>query len=584
MTFLMFPAWAAWSLLAVAIGAAVGSFLIPPRRITQSVASLLPWRAVLDEPTAMSLWDRIRRTVSLALTATIAAAIALALLQPVSRASASGQGRLLIVLDSSWSMSARTPSGRSRWAMAIERARTMINAADGREIALATTAEGVVAGPTRDTANVMHMLDLLNPSGGRDGAWPRVSGDADVRFLTDGASPRATEPGVLVDSVFTPAANVAVTAFDVQPVTTPRDQAEAYMAVTNYSAVAQPVRMTVTRAADVLATRTVQIGAGETFRDVVPIVAAGDPRFRLHISARDNALDIDDDAVSWLWTAQPVRVGIVGDGSLLPQLLAHDASLHVAAVAPSAYATATADVWVFDRWLPPSPPSVPALLIEPPGSSWAGKVTQQEANPSWQPGGDHEILDGFDTEFVRLQKAVAFDRPGLRPITRSRDGTPLVSVEDSNAARLVVIGFAPVDSNIASTSGYPILIANAIDWLVRPERGVRRSLGPVALPTATSSVTAPTGESVPLSRSGDAVTANLTLPGLYRIETRGSSRVVTVALDDPLKSNLQVSVLSAASAAQPLHTRSRPWWTMAAWVALVLVAIEWLTWLRRVTV
>ncbi|MEO8483521.1 MAG: VWA domain-containing protein [Acidobacteriota bacterium] len=584
MTFLSFPAWLAWSLLVAAMAAAVGSFLIPPRRITHHVASLLPWRTVLDAPKAASWWARIRRAVSLVLTAAIAAAIALALSKPVAHSNGSTQGRLVIVLDSSWSMGARTPSGRTRWALAVERARTMIAAADGREIAIATTAEGVVAGPTRDTARVTLALDQLMPSGGSDGAWPRVAGARDVHFLTDGAVPRATDVGVVVDSVFTPATNVAVTAFDVQPITPSQDRAEAYLAVTNFAGAAQAVRMTVTRAADVLVTRVVQIGAGETFRDVIPVVSAGDARFRLHISAGENALDIDDDAVSWLWSAQPLRVGIVGEGSLLPGLLAHDASLGVSIVDASAYATAAADVWVFDRWLPPAPPTA-ALVIEPPGSSWIGKVARQEANPSWQPERTHEILDGVDTEFVRLQKAVAFDRPALRPIARSREGTPLVSVDDGAAGRLVVIGFSTADSNIGSTSAFPILIANAIDWLGRPERGVHRSMGPVALPAATSSVTAPTGQSVPVSRSGNSITARLNAPGLYRIDTGGSSRVMTVALDDPLRSNLQVSgVPPAMTAAQVESARLPPWWTIAAWSALALAAIEWVTWLRRVTV
>src|SRR6185295_2750689 len=108
MSFLTLPVWAAWSLLVAGTAAAVGAFLIPPRRLDQVVASLWPWRSVLGETTQPSFWQRIRRAVSLLLTAAIAAAMVVALSKPVWQSSGQSQGRQLIVMDSSWSMRART--------------------------------------------------------------------------------------------------------------------------------------------------------------------------------------------------------------------------------------------------------------------------------------------------------------------------------------------------------------------------------------------------------------------------------------------------------------------------------------------
>jgi len=585
MSFLTLPVWAAWSLLVAGTAAAVGAFLIPPRRLDHVVASLWPWRSALGETTQPSLWHRIRRAVSLLLTALIAVAMVVALSKPVWQSSGQSQGRLLIVMDSSWSMRARTSSGATRWAHAVEMARAMVDNAAGAEVAIATTADGIVEGPTSDVARLRQTLDRLVPTGGLDGAWPRIADAREVHFLTDGALARVTDTRVIVHSVFTPAANVAVTAFDVEPMLASSDQAQAYVAVANYAPAPQAVRITVTRAADVLVTRTMQIGAGDTYRDVIPVASAGDARFRVHISAEDNALDIDDDAVSWLWAAQPIRVGVVGAESLLPRLLAEDSTLRVFRVDPSAYATAAADVWVFDEWLPPVAPSAPALLIEPPPSPWAGTLGLPETNPRWRSGARHEILDGVDAEFVRLRKAVSLQRPNLRSIAVSDTGTPLVSVEESASGRYVVLGFSTADSNIASTSAYPILIGNAIDWLARPERGVRRQMGPAALPATTSRVTSPTGETLPIVRFGGHVTANFQTPGLYLVDAAGTSRVMTVALDDPLRSNLLVSSLEPAQSDAPRPSAAAlPWWIVAAWTAFVLVAVEWLTWLRRVTV
>ena len=65
-----------------------GSFcrkLRPPRML---VPSLLLWQRVLDEPRELTLWERIRRAVSLVLTILIAVALALAVTRPAPRSAA----------------------------------------------------------------------------------------------------------------------------------------------------------------------------------------------------------------------------------------------------------------------------------------------------------------------------------------------------------------------------------------------------------------------------------------------------------------------------------------------------------------
>ena len=82
MTFTGLAAWQAWLLLGAAAAAAAALFLLkvrPPRVI---VPSLLLWRKVLDESREQTLWERIRRAVSLAVTILIALALAAAIARP----------------------------------------------------------------------------------------------------------------------------------------------------------------------------------------------------------------------------------------------------------------------------------------------------------------------------------------------------------------------------------------------------------------------------------------------------------------------------------------------------------------------
>src|SRR5450432_1728281 len=109
MTFGAMAVWQAWTLLAVAGAAAAALFLIklrPPRLL---IPSLLLWRRVLDESREATRWERIRRAVSLVVTILIAVALAFAVVRPARAVTGSGgRGRVLIVLDSSWSMLAHT--------------------------------------------------------------------------------------------------------------------------------------------------------------------------------------------------------------------------------------------------------------------------------------------------------------------------------------------------------------------------------------------------------------------------------------------------------------------------------------------
>ena len=129
----------------------------------------------------------------------IALALALAAVRPAPAPAArpGNRGRLPIVLDSSWSMLASTAGGGTRWA-ARSRKRDGCAAASGAEPALATTADGLVEGPTTDRALIETALDRIVPAGGDAAAWPRLAGADAVHFITDGAAARPIDAAVIV--------------------------------------------------------------------------------------------------------------------------------------------------------------------------------------------------------------------------------------------------------------------------------------------------------------------------------------------------------------------------------------------------
>ena len=308
MSFGAMAAWQAWLLLLAAGAAAAALFFIKVRPPRLLIPSLLLWRRVLDESREATMWERIRRIVSLVVTILIAVALAFAVARPARAVSGGARGRVLIVLDSSWSMLAETRSGETRWDRAVAEARRIVSSVSGDDVALATTADGLVEGPTPDAALIETAIEQLTPSGADASSWPRVAGGAAVHFITDGTIARPLDAGVVVHSVFEAAPNVAITAFDIRPAPARSGEADLYFEVANFAPESQQVRVRLNRGTASLLDRPIDVAAGETIRQVVPLTHAGDRQVQGRVSAGKNALEADDEAFAWI-DAAPNELG-----------------------------------------------------------------------------------------------------------------------------------------------------------------------------------------------------------------------------------------------------------------------------------
>jgi hypothetical protein len=608
-------AWQAWLLLAGAAALATALFLIklrPPRLL---IPSILLWGRVLDDTRQQTLWERIRRAVSLVATVVIALALALAVVRPgrVADGGTRAAGRLLVVLDASWSMEAATRGGETRWERAIAEARRLFTSSSGAEMALATTADGLVEGPTTDLALIETALERSRPGGGDATAWPRLAGATAVHFITDGATARPLDPATVVHSVFEPAPNVGITALEVRPSLTPGNAGDAYLEIGNFASSAQKIRVRINRGSTEVLNRELGAAPSELLRQVLPIPRGGDPSLTVRIDAPENALATDDEAFAWVARARPLRVTVVGTGTAwLRAAFERDPDVRATFVDPAAYTgegeapEARADVVIFDRWAPPSPPASPALLFAPPaGTRWlaadgdgaSSPPAADERAPKWEIPGSHAVVQGVDPFTLTVDRARSYSAPSLVPVAQSAHGTPLVYVSESSDTRLVVVTFSINESNLTVAPGFPVLLGNAIDWLARPVlfasqpggadlvHRVQRP-GLTAFAGVVTRVAGPGSSEVPLTRVGETAFARIRMPGIYTAEGGGTRSTFAVNIADPQLSNLTrtppptpgrvVTVAAGASGA--------PWWVYCAAAAFALALAEWWTWQRRITV
>lgn len=588
-------AWQAWLLAAAAAAAAIGLFLVKVRPPRVRVASVMLWARVLGKSREQTLWERIRRAVSLAVTALIAIALAMAFARPspgvraraagTALAPGAGTARLLVVVDSSWSMLARTRGGGTRWDRAIAEARR-VAATAGSDVAVATTADGIVEGPTSDLTLIETALDRLSASGGGAATLPQLSG-AEVHLITDGAVARALDAAVVVHSVHEAAPNAGILAFEVRPPLDGGTAHDAYLEVANFGP-PQQVHVTVTRGGAAIFHRRIDMAAGEALQQVLRVARDGAPELRARITASNDALGADNEAFGWVQDAKPLTVAVVGSQTTwLARSVGPASGVSARFVTPAAYSPGAEDLVIFDRYVPAEPPGRPALYIAPPSSAWLGSTSDQlEQQPKWIAAGRSPVLDGVDPLTFSIERARIYNFPLLQPVARSARGNALVSVsEQPGRPRAVVLAFGPLDSNLASAPGFPVLMGNAIDWLGHPLVIAARRTGRAALDESVTRVTGPRG-AVPLMKLPGETFAALAAPGIYTAEAGGARATFAVNIADPAVSNLERTTAnpSATVVAVSSALPGRPWWVYLVILGLAGVLIEWWTWLRRITV
>lgn len=600
MSFSAMAAWQAWLIIGVAVAAAVFLFLLKLKPPQILVPSLTLWARVLDEKRDRTLWERIRKAVSLAIAVLITLGLLFAILRPMGlslpqsrvgrpdpqgRRNAGGStvSRTSIVIDSSWSMLAETSSGGTRWDRAISRARALASSAGGEEVVLSTTAEGVVEGPTADVALIEAALDRISPSGGGAGSWPRVEGASATHFFTDGAIGRPLDADVRVESVFEPADNVAITAFDVRPGLTLDSAGQAFLDVSNYSKTAQNVRITLNRGNASLLDVKVDLAPGASEQRVVNLTRGGDSRLRARISAKENALVIDDEAVAWIAGAEKLAVTIVSDKpESFGPLLSKDPTIKPTFVATLRYVPGNEQLVIFDRVLPAVPPRVPALFIAPPKAP--AVKTKAAPSPADQ-ARTLSMLDDVDLASMNFDSVRRYATEDLIPVAFNDENAPLVYAHDEPDQRFVLFTFSVTDSKLMFAPGFPSLMSSTIDWLAHPVASDVRHPGPATFGGNISMLLDPNGQPLPVTNIGSSSVASLGRPGFYQATSGGATSVIAVNAGDPEVSNLQRTNLAPeARAAADVPSRGRPWWLIAAMLALVLLAAEWWTWQRRVTV
>lgn len=560
----------------------------PPRRVV--VSSLVLWARVIR--------DRKRydagRLLSLLLALGAGLSLALALTRPEIGALGTSAHRLALVLDNSPSMAARTSDGRSRWEHAIEQARALLEQSSAAtEVRLLDTLGrlGVRSFVERDAA--IAALSRLPAAAWGHAHMPAAAllADAQVHVFSDGVAPVAAPEWTIVHSVFEPADNLAVTAFEARPLAQDPTRYEALVQVLNASPGDLRARLLITGGDRFSIAQDLDVRAGETVNATFDVSDFEGGVLGVAVICETDALALDDFAYAVVPPHGPKRVLLVTPGNPpLEDALRSLPGVRLVVASPDSYPRAGEhDAAVFDRFAPAEPPAVGALLLRPPARKWLAGQSSALTRPritGWNE--DHAVTGGIAWRNLRLARASLSGAVNINSdalVLASGSASGAVVTAGNSRAPWIQVGFALQDSNFPLQPDFPVFLGNALNWVNAPTPVLTRGLGSVEVALPGAQVRDGSGNSVAASATAQGVVFEASRPDVYTVSAPSVEIRVVANLADPRFAQINRSRLSGESAMALQRNASAGAWNAELWALLLLLAgafllIEWAVFTR----
>ena len=605
--------WLQLFLITAALGGAVVAiYLLKLKRRGLLISSSLLWREVLKNNSAESLFEKLRWWVSLVLQVLFVVLIVLALAQP--KMSSVGDGSIVLILDASASMQARSPNdlNRTRFELAQTAASNVVRGMPGTQsmmiMRLGANNDTIAPFTTEHEklqASIDHALPGESPvdiAGALTLANEALVGKPHPKIVlvTDGGvSPEVISKSLIkpeMIQVGSPVDNVGITAFSVRQQYIDLPDYQLYFEISNYGSTDRIFDIKYYQNDDLLTTKPVSLRAHnsiqQTFSDFSP--KGGQVRVELDV---DDPFPLDNKVFAYLPTRKVQHALLVTNGNLfLESALAADPTLDLKKVGPNQFDTnASYDLIIFDGVTPRYAGHSNALYLNPQGEFSPVKVEGElKQGTISEYNIQHPLLKYISFKDLSI-KNVPKLKAGQGDIVLARAGSdPIVMAREESGRRTVILAFDTKVSDKADLplrAAFPILIENALHWFAN-EKLTEATAAPVGQTVqfeiakgSKASVKSPDGTIIPVATDGSFLPMRT---GYYEVKSDTQSQFVSANLVSASESDLSARP-GLDTATNKIAQQSGSWFVNPIWFYLVLVglalaSIEWFTYQRRITV
>ena len=593
------------ALALLAVPAILALYFLKVRRPQMPVSSLLFWRQQIEDRQANTPWQRLRTSLLLLLQLLVALALAFALMRPGFAKPPSVASTTIVLLDGSPSMLA-TDVKPDRFSVAVDAAKGMAKQAGGaREMAVVLLGDHarLLVPPTSDRGKLQRALDqarapaqTANLGEGISVANSLLAGrpGGEVVLVSDGhfnmpsPAPKVAAP-LRYFSIGAAGENVGIESFTRQA------DGIVSLRLANLGRERRDVQLELRADGELVDVLPVGIDGNESAEIDWPGLQKDTTVLEARMTPGDS-FSLDDSA--WLVTeaTRPRRVLLVtGGNGFLQRALQLRADLEVTVVKPQDYVPGSYDLSVFDGFVPPGDLPHPALVIAPPEGQGPLPADKLSDPGELLPADPRDpLLRYVSLKDVHVQSSARVTPlPGWRTVIAAANG-PLVLVT-RDEPRLAQITFDIHLSDLPLRAAFPVLVQNLVTHLLggsfanqtfpagQPVRLVAEE-GAQAL-----EVKGPDGFRTTLKPPFPATLEDTGRPGVYTVSQVGLgddlTRRFVLHLDVPEQSRIAPGAGPAVEAGPGRPGQAPPstseLWPWLAALALAIVAVEWLVFLRR---
>ena len=355
------------------------------------------------------------------------------------------------------------------------------------------------------------------------------------------------------------------------------DQWSLLVELKNYEAAPANVTLSLSVNGQVFHREPVTLAANETSSATVGFTSLDGGLLQAEISPSD-ALNADNRAAIDLPSSQPVSVAVLtGRDNFITRLrMVLSSNPYVRANFMSPDARPKADVTIYDGAVPADAPEANSISFLPVPQ---GSTPRRVRLGNWN--AEHPVTRWIQSRDVSVRAAGHLEIQKGDAVLASSTGDspePLILAREKNGYRSVIVGFDPLDSNFTMEPAFPLLMAASVEWMTRPvgDRGDGLTTGALDLPFALNSIVAPSGQSVPFARVGDAVHFFAGESGRYRITGPGGAADLMVNMPQLPTERWKPAVEEeAAVEPEPAIAPTHDLWRWLVGFALLALWAEW---------
>lgn len=630
----------------VQIGALAGTivvvfYILKLKRRPVAVPFSNIWQRVLRDKEATSLFSQLKRIFSLLLQLALLTLLLLALGDPRTAVNLIESRNVVVLVDASASMQAideAPPLGESdasRLAAGKRELKSLVRGLSGSDHMLIAQMDAAVTPLSTMTGEVSELeaaIAAIKPTdAGADFARGlRFAADTlrglsrpEIIVVSDGGLGEAIDAAGPVDLdgiklTFMPvgerAKNAAITNFSVRRYPLDKSRYEVMLEVTNMSDEPMDVELSLYGDGNLTDLTRLRLAAGEKLPRFYPNLSGASKTLEAKLAMADGTRDdlpADDKAFALLPERRRARIQVVSTGNMfLEAALLLDEYLDVTMVAPGNYpAKGSFDVTIFDGVTPDVAPGSGSLLyLHPTGDNVPFQVLKEvtDDDPNYRLGFDeldekHPVLRYISLGEVNVGRAHPLKgEKEDKVIGKSQKGALLLAGRRAGV-KFMALGFDIRESDFPLRIAWPLFLLNAINDFVEEDVGYISSyrtgtVWNIPAPSAASEARLELPDSstriIPI-KDGRAVFLGQRA-GFYKLAVgpKDAEEVTMFAanLSSPSESaiapqkELKVGPTAAGAVSGfAAGVREKLWMYLLAAV-IVVTAIEWLTYHRRLTV